>query len=75
MVVDGIIYEDYGNEAAAIIRDKEFNKVSVELVIYDLSFNAEEKYLEINDFRFNGITALGSEKNGKKIEEGMRGSK
>ncbi|MFR4451609.1 MAG: hypothetical protein ACLT5W_01985 [Ruminococcus sp.] len=75
VVVDGIIYEDYGNEAADIIRNKESNKVSVELVIYDLSFNAEEKHLEINDFRFNGITALGSEKNGKKIEEGMRGSK
>lgn len=75
VVVDGIIYEDYGNEAADIIRNKESNKVSVELVIYDLSFNAEEKHLEINDFRFNGITALGSEKNGKQIAEGMAGSK
>lgn len=75
VVVDGIIYEDYGNKAAEIIRDKGDNKVSVELVIYDLSFNAEEKYLEINDFRFNGVTLLGKEKNGTPIGEGMRGSK
>lgn len=75
VVVEGVIYEDYGNEAADIIRSKETNDVSVEIEIYDLSFNAKDKYLEINDFSFRGITLLGSEKNGKKINPGMEGAK
>lgn len=75
VVVEGVIYEDYGNEAADIIREKGTNKVSVELEIYDLSFNAKDKYLEINDFSFRGITLLGREKNGKEIQEGMQGAK
>lgn len=73
--VEGVIYEDYGNEAANIIREKGTNKVSVEIEIYDLSFNAKDKYLEINDFSFRGITLLGREKNGKEIQEGMQGAK
>lgn len=75
VIVEGVIYEDYGNEAADIIREKGTNKVSVELEIYDLSFNAKDKYLEINDFSFRGITLLGREKNGKEIQEGMQGAK
>lgn len=75
VVVDGFIYEDYGNEAAEIILNKESNKVSVELCINELSYNAKEKYLEITDFYFNGITCLGKEKDGREIGEGMLGSK
>lgn len=75
VVVNGLIYEDYGNEAADIIRKKGTNKVSVELEIYDLSFNAKDKYLEINEFAFRGITLLGKSPDGKEIQEGMQGSK
>jgi len=72
--VQGLIYEDYGNQAADIIRSKDQNKVSVELVINELSYNAEEKRLELDDFYFNGICCLGREKNGTEIGEGMYGA-
>ena len=50
VMVDGVIWEEYGNQAADILRRKKGTKVSVELSISDLSFNSKEKYLEINDF-------------------------
>lgn len=75
VVVDGYIYEDYGNEAADILQEKGTNKVSVELCIDELSYNAKEKRLEINAFYFMGITCLGKETDGTEIGEGMLGSK
>lgn len=75
VVVNGYIYEDYGNKAAEILKEKESTKVSVELCINELSYNAKEKRLELNDFYFNGVTCLGSEPDGTPVEEGMIGSK
>ena len=76
VVVYGVIWEEYGNQAADIIRRKNGTKVSVELSISDLSFNSKEKYLEINDFYFLGITCLGTNpETNVKIEEGMEGSR
>lgn len=68
------IPEEY-TKAADIIRANGGTKVSCELVIYDLAYNAKEKYLELINFRFNGCTALGYEKDGTEIGEGMLGSK
>lgn len=68
------IPEEY-TKAADIIREKRGTKVSCELAIYDCSYNAKEKYLELTDFIFNGCTCLGSEKDGTPIGEGMLGSK
>lgn len=70
LVVDGLIYVSYGNLAADIIKRKGGTKVSVEIAIKDMSYNAKENYLEILDFEFRGITALGEH-----IGEGMLGSK
>lgn len=76
VVVYGVIWEEYGNQAADIIRRKNGTKVSVELSISDLSFNSKEKYLEINDFYFSGITCLGTNpETNVKVEEGMEGSR
>ena len=76
VMVDGVIWEEYGNQAADILRRKDGTKVSVELSISDLSFNSKEKYLEINDFYFSGITCLGTNpETNVKIEEGMEGSR
>lgn len=76
VIVCGVIWEEYGNQAADIIRRKNGTKVSVELSISDLSFNSKEKYLEINDFYFSGITCLGTNpETNVKIEEGMEGSR
>lgn len=68
------IPEDY-TLGAEIIRRKNGTKVSCELSIVSMSYNASEKYLELEDFYFTGVTCLGSEKNGKEIKEGMRGSR
>lgn len=69
VVVNGWIYEDYGNGAAEILKEKGGTKVSVELGINKFSYNTKEKYLEIEDFIFLGVTALGED-----IGEGMLGS-
>ena len=70
----GVIPEGY-TEAADIIRRKKGTKVSCELVINELSYNAKEKYLDLTDFYFGGTTLLGSDENGNEIGEGMLGSR
>ena len=68
------IPESY-TRCADIIRDKNGTKVSCELIVYDCSYNAKEKYLQLENFEFAGCTCLGSEKDGTPIGEGMLGSK
>ena len=70
----GVIPEGY-TEAADIIRRKNGTKVSCELVINELSYNAKEKYLDLTDFYFGGTTLLGSDEDGNEISEGMLGSR
>jgi len=69
-----VIPEDY-TDAADIIRRKNGTKVSTELVINELSYNAKEKYLDLIDFYFGGTTLLGSDEDGNEIGEGMLGSR
>ena len=69
-----VIPEEY-TEAADIIRRKEGTKVSCELVINELSYNAKEKYLDLTDFYFGGTTLLGCDENGNEIGEGMLGAR
>ena len=68
------IPESY-TRCADIIREKNGTKVSCELIIYECSYNAKEKYLQLDDFEFAGCTCLGAEKDGTPIGEGMLGSK
>ena len=68
------IPESY-TRCADIIREKNGTKVSCELIIYEYSYNAKEKYLQLDNFEFAGCTCLGSEKDGTPIGEGMLGSK
>ena len=69
-----VIPEGY-TEAADIIRRKNGTKVSCELVINELAYNAKEKYLDLTDFFFGGCTLLGVDENGNEIGEGMLGSR
>lgn len=69
-----VIPEGY-TEAADIIRRKNGTKVSCELVIDELSYNAKEKYLDLTSFYFGGCTLLGCDEDGKEIGEGMIGSR
>jgi hypothetical protein len=69
-----VIPEGY-TEAADIIRRKGGTKVSCELVINELSYNAKEKYLDLTDFYFGGCTLLGVDEHGNEISEGMLGAR
>lgn len=68
------ISEEY-TKACEIIRTKQGSKNSCELFIDELSYNAKEKYLELNDFYVNASTLLGSHDDGTEIQEGMEGSR
>lgn len=75
VVVNGYIYDDYGNQAVDIIKDNNGQvDVSVELAIHSLSYNAKENYLNIEDFTFMGVTCLGKTPDGKAVNPGMAGS-
>ena len=69
-----VIPENY-TDAADIIRRKNGTKVSCELVINELSYNAKEKYLDLTDFYFSGCTLLGCDEEGNEIGEGMLGAR
>lgn len=69
-----VIPEEY-TETADIIRRKNGTKVSTELVINELAYNAKEKYLDLIDFYFGGTTLLGSDEDGNEVGEGMLGSR
>lgn len=60
-IVDGFIFNYYGNETAEILKRRGGSEVSVELDVYDISWNAKEKYLEINDYIYCGVTLLGED--------------
>ena len=70
----GVIPETY-TDAADIIRRKNGTKVSCELVINELSYNAKEKYLDLTDFYFGATTLLGVDEDGNEIGEGMLGAR
>lgn len=69
-----VIPEEY-TETADIIRRKSGTKVSCELVIDELSYNAKEKYLDLTEFYFGGCTLLGCDEDGNEISEGMLGAR
>ncbi len=69
------IPRDY-TSAADIIERKNGTKISVELLINDMSFNSKEKYLELTDIVVQGATLLGTDPNtGRQVEEGMKNAK
>ena len=75
VVVNGYIYDDYGNQAVDIIKNNDGQvDVSVELAINSMSYNAKENYLNIEDFTFMGVTCLGKTPDGKTVNPGMAGS-
>ena len=75
VVVNGYIYDDYGNRAIDIIKENDGKvSVSVELAINSMSYNAKENYLNIEDFTFMGVTCLGKMPDGTVVQPGMEGS-
>lgn len=73
--VDGLLYADYGNQTVDILTNKGGSaSVSVELAVNQMAYNAKDKYVEIQDFCFLGVTLLGSEPDGTEVRPGMEGS-
>ena len=71
--VDGYIFEEY-SKAAEILQREEECSVSVELSIRELSYDAKQKFLNIEDFWFSGVTILGKTPQGNEVKPGMTGS-
>ena len=71
--VDGYIFEEY-SKAAEILQREEECSVSVELSIRALSYNAKDRYLDIEDFFFSGVTILGKTPEGNIVNPGMEKS-
>lgn len=71
--VKGYIFEEYSKAAEILEREQECS-VSVELSIRELSYDAKNKYLDIEDFFFSGVTILGKTEEGDIVKPGMTGS-
>ena len=71
--VKGYIFEEY-SKAADILTREEICPVSVELSIRELSYDAKNKFLDIEDFFFSGVTILGKNDEGEDVKPGMKGS-
>lgn len=70
LYVNGKIFKLYGNETADILSEKNGTKVSIEIDIENMAWDAKNNWLDIIDFTFSGVTLLG-----EKIGEGMLGSR
>lgn len=70
LYVNGKIFKLYGNETADILTEKKGTKVSIEIDIENMAWDAKNNWLDIIDFTFSGVTLLG-----EKIGEGMLGSR
>lgn len=76
VIARAVIYEEYSPDAIEIIERKNGTKVSCELSISELSYDAKEKILDLEKFHFNGVTCLGVDPiTEEPIEEGMEGSR
>ena len=69
VMATAVIPKEY-TPSASIIEKKNGTKVSCELRINEMQYNAKEKYLELTDFVFSGVCCLG-----ESVGEGMLGSR
>ena len=58
VVTDGWIYKSYSNKGYGILKEKKKCKVSAELCVNDLEYNAKEKRIDIKDFYFSGVPSF-----------------
>lgn len=69
------IPRDY-TDACEIIERKNGTKVSVELLVNEMSYSVEDKVLQLDDIVVSGATCLGrNPETGEFVEEGMRGAR
>nr|DAG44274.1 MAG TPA: hypothetical protein [Caudoviricetes sp.] len=66
---DGLIYEEHGNLAATILRNRKEVACSVEIAVKEMHYDLARNVLVIDDFEFVGVTLLG-----KDVRPGMEGA-
>lgn len=72
--VDGYLYGQYNHAPQILERKGGESKTSVELNVFELSYDAKDKVLNLDDFECAGITILGVDDDGNEIGEGMEGA-
>lgn len=70
----GLIPTRY-TKAAEIIEEKGGTKVSVELCIEEMAYDAKEKHIDLKQWYLTGTTLLGVDDDGNEIGEGMLGAR
>ena len=68
-ILHGYLYDGYCQDAVDIMNRRQTVDCSVELSIREMSFNAADKILTLDDFYVSGLTLLNS-----KVNPGMKGS-
>ena len=74
VIANGVIPELY-TKAADIIRESGGTDVSCEIEINECHYDEENDYLVITDFVFTGVTLLGYESGGRKIQPAMENAR
>ncbi len=75
LVGSGIVWKNYSSANEILERMDGSCRVSVEIAVNKLSYDAKKKVLSIEEFQFLGVTLLGKNEDGDDILEGMEGSK
>lgn len=69
-ILHGYLFDGYCQDAVDIMNRRKTVDCSVELSVREMSFNAVDKVLTLDDFYVSGLTLLGSS-----VKPGMKGSK
>ena len=73
VMVDGYIFDDY-TKAKEILEREGSCSCSEEIAIRQMSYNAKDKVLNIEDGYFSAVTILGKDDDGNEVKPGMAGS-
>lgn len=73
VVVTGYLFDEYSKATDILQREQECS-VSVELSVRELSFDAKNKILNIENYYYSGVTLLGKTDTGEEVKPGMVGS-
>lgn len=69
-ILHGFLFSGYCQDAVDIMNRRQTVACSVELCVREMSFNADDKVLTLDDFYVSGLTLLG-----ESVKEGMKGSR
>ena len=72
-VANAYVWEAYSRAVEILERDERCD-CSVELCIREMSYDAKEKVLNLDNFYYSGCTMLGMDDDGKKVDPAMPGS-